>query len=105
MAARNRSDTDSVRRPPAANRRRRRLDRYRGMLRCEWCGRMAEVDSMQHWSHLPTSEWERFVNANKVWFCSRPRCVSNRAELRLPGDDHARDTRSRSDHGAGPTAV
>lgn len=63
--------------------------RYRGMLRCEWCGRMAEVPGSRRWAQAPVAEWVTFAAEHPVWYCSRPRCVTNRAELSLRGDRHA----------------
>lgn len=87
MTSRNRRNTTTLRgprRPRVPRRVVRRLLRYRGMLRCEWCGRMAEVTGNPPWSTVSLLEWAAFAAEHPVWFCDRPRCVANRTEFDLP---------------------
>lgn len=56
----------------------RLANRYKGCLRCEWCNRWTEV-SMKRWQKLRSED--KLFPSKYIFFCARPRCKSERAEI------------------------
>lgn len=63
------------------NGQRRRLRRFRGLLRCEWCGRYGEVVPGFRWSNYTFGEWVEFASRHRIWLCHRDKCRHLRAGL------------------------
>ena len=60
----------------------RRLRRYRGCMRCEWCSKWTQIKPREadSWAELPFDKWVEFVLKRPDWHCRRPKCIKARED-------------------------
>ncbi len=60
------------------SRSQRLANRFKGVLRCDWCNRWTQVP-MKRWYKLRSDDM--LFPAKYIYFCHRPRCKAERMEI------------------------
>lgn len=75
-----RTQTNYVRPGFKLSRQQRLARKFKGVLRCEWCGRWTAI-SMKRWHNL--YDQQKLFPAEYVYFCPRERCRTWRQEFEI----------------------